>query len=295
MNSWKRITILLPTGILLLLAGCATQQARFVQPPNVGSATPWTNKEFKADPNEFQFAVVSDRHGGCRRGVFTNALEKLNLLQPEFVMSVGDLINGGTEDLARLDAEHKEMDDFLGGLEMRFFRVVGNHDISNPVMLGEYKKRYGLPYYHFLYKDVLFLSVCTEDRAADGSISGEQVAYMKKAITDNKDARWTFLFMHKPLFVPKDGKLEKPWAEIEEAIKDRPHTVIAGHWHNYGKRVKHGQSYIHLATTGGGSGLEGIQHGKFDHIVWITMTSEGPRIANLMLDGIHSEDVRLDE
>jgi hypothetical protein len=33
----------------------------------------------------------------------------------------------------------------------------------------------------------------------------------------------------------------------------------------------------------------------FDHIVWITMTSEGPRIANLMLDGIHSEDVRLDE
>jgi hypothetical protein len=294
----RRILAAWAVGALLggvLLAGCATQQAEVFQPLDVGAATPWTKSEFKADPDEFQFAVVSDRHGGSRPGVFKSAIEKLNLLQPEFVMSVGDLISGGTEELATLDAEYNAMDGLLAGLEMRFFRVAGNHDISNPVMLGAYKKRYGLPYYHFLYKEVLFLVICTEDRVEKSNISRDQVAYIKKALSENKDSRWTFVFMHKPLFAPKDGKQDKQWSEIEEVLKDRPHTVMAGHWHSYGKRVKHGQSYIRLATTGGGSGLKGIEHGQFDHVVWITMTSRGPRIANLMLDGIHSEDVRLDE
>ena len=33
--------------------------------------------------------------------------------------------------------------------------------------------------------------------------------------------------------------------------------------------------------------------GEFDHIVWVTMTKDGPRIANLMLDGIYDENVRV--
>jgi hypothetical protein len=68
---------------------------------------------------------------------------------------------------------------------------------------------------------------------------------------------------------------------------------MAGHWHRYGKYRKHMQSYIRLATTGGGSKLRGLEEGEFDHIVWVAMTDEGPRISNLMLDGIHDEDVNM--
>src|SRR5256885_15408684 len=50
------------------------------------------------DPQEFQFAIVSDRTGGHRANVFAQALEKLNLLQPEFVIAVGDLIEGAKKD-----------------------------------------------------------------------------------------------------------------------------------------------------------------------------------------------------
>ena len=39
---------------------------------------------------------MSDRTGGNRWGVFQDAIFKLNLLQPEFVMSVGDMIQGYT-------------------------------------------------------------------------------------------------------------------------------------------------------------------------------------------------------
>jgi hypothetical protein len=49
--------------------------------------------------------VVSDRAGGVRPGVFEEAARKINLLQPEFVMSVGDLIMGNTTNRAQFAAE----------------------------------------------------------------------------------------------------------------------------------------------------------------------------------------------
>ena len=42
----------------------------------------------------FSFAIVSDRTGGHRAQIFSQAVEQLNMLQPTFVLSVGDLIEG---------------------------------------------------------------------------------------------------------------------------------------------------------------------------------------------------------
>ena len=175
---------------------------------------------------------------------------------------------------------------------MRFFRVVGNNDISNGVMMDVYRKRYALPYYHFVYKNVLFLIVSTEDPLT-ASISDNQVNYMERVLQDNKNVRWTFIFMHRPLFVEQGGKAHQGWAKIENMLEGRQHTVFAGHWHTYEKHEKHSRSYICLATTGGRSNLSGIEAGEFDHIVWVTMTDQGPRIANLLLDGIYDENVRV--
>jgi hypothetical protein len=293
MNMSKRIAWGATGAVVLTLAiGVLTSRAQ--EPAESAEAVPWTEQGFRNNPAHFQFAIVSDPQGGRRKGVFEKALSQVNLLQPEFVMCVGDLIDGTTKDLGILNAQYDEMDALLDGLEMRFYRAVGNHDITNPVMLELYKKRYGTPYYHFKYKDVLFLVVSTEDPPGAGNISAEQTATMLKALEENADVRWTFVFMHKPMFAPKKGKaMNAGWAKIETALVDRPHTVIAGHWHNYAKHTKHGRKYIHLATTGGASKLLGKQAGQFDHIVWVTMTDDGPRIANLMLDGIYDENVRV--
>ena len=35
----------------------------------------------------------------------------------------------------------------------------------------------------------------------------------------------------------------------------------------------------------------GISYGEFDHISWITMKTDGPRITNVMLDGVLPEDL----
>src|SRR5580692_1064901 len=68
----------------------------------VEARNPWTNLRLNNDADTFHFVVVSDRTGGHRARIFSQAVQQINLLQPAFVVSVGDLIEGYTKDTARL-------------------------------------------------------------------------------------------------------------------------------------------------------------------------------------------------
>jgi hypothetical protein len=251
------------------------------------SQKPWTDRAFQNSEDWFQFAIVSDRTGGHRAGVFGDALGKLNQLHPEFVMSVGDLIEGYTKDMDILDEQWEEFDSILLHLQMRFFALPGNHDISNEVMRNLWLERYGRSYYHFKYKDVLFIAMDTND--GDGVMfSEDQINYVKEALAENEDVRWTLLFMHHPIWNFSDYN---GFAEIEEALVDRPYTVFAGHTHRYFKSVRQDRNYYVLATTGGGTRLRGPRVGEFDHVTWVTMTDQGPELVHLQLSGIIDGDV----
>ena len=269
-----------------LLCGCAGR-APVGRVDKLGDAVR-TSQPFANDPASFQFAIMSDRHGGGRPGIYEDAVAKLNLLQPEFVMCVGDLIGGYTEKQEELDAQRTELDSIVGKLQMPFFYVAGNHDLSNDFQVKDWLRRYKRTYYHFVYNNVLFLCMDTEDPPSQ-KFSAEQVQYMADALAANKDVRWTFVSMHAPMW-EKDA-----WAPMEKLLADRPYTVFAGHYHSYTKEVRDGHSYIILATTGGASGLGGPDLGQFDHVVWVTMRPAGPSIANLMLDGIYDDNIRTKE
>jgi hypothetical protein len=261
---------------------------------DVQERNPWTNLRINAAPETFQFAVVSDRTGGHRPKVFSQAVEQLNLLQPAFVVSVGDLIEGYTKDATKLAREWKEFDAYVNKLEMPFFYIAGNHDVSNAEQTKDWQDRYGRRYYHFVYRDVLFLAVCSDDPAEvkkGPQLSQEQLAYFTKVLKDNPRPRWTVVLVHKPMWVFPNVDTNG-WLDLEKVLQGRPYTVFAGHVHRFQKFVRQGQNYYQLATTGGGSKMRGLRYGEFDHITWVTMKKEGPVLANLMLDGIYSEDMR---
>lgn len=250
---------------------------------------PWTNTDFFNDPNNFQFAIVTDRTGGARDGVFEDGVKKLNLVMPEFVMSVGDLIEGYTDDVAEIEKEWKEFNGFVNQLKMPFFYLPGNHDITNPTMQKIWEEKFGRRYYHFVYKNVLFIAMDSNDAEGVGvDMSKEQVDYVKKAIADNPDVRWTFLFMHHPMW--RVERIEG-FTEIEEALEGRKYSMYAGHVHGYMHEIRQDRNYYVLATTGGGSQLRGPGFGEYDHITWMTFTDNGPIMANLKLDGIIGHDI----
>lgn len=250
--------------------------------------------EANNDPDNFQFVVVGDRTGGMRPGVFAAAVEKINLMQPEFVVSIGDLVTGRHK---FINDEWNEFNGIVQRLEMPFFYVSGNHDFKTRID-KTWTERFGPGYYSFKYGDVLFITLNSQLIIdAKNEWPGEherQLAFLKETIAKETDVRWTILLVHHPLWnyvkTPETPESFRPiherWLEVEQVLKGRKYTLFAGHRHQYNKEVRNGQKYITLATTGGGSDLSGVEYGKFDHFLWVTMTDDGPVIANLLLDGV---------
>ncbi|HUR54530.1 MAG TPA: metallophosphoesterase [Gemmataceae bacterium] len=255
---------------------------------------PWTHLKLNTDPHQFQFAVVSDRTGGHREKVFSRAVQQINLLQPNFVMSVGDLIEGYSLKEDVIKNEWDEFDSFTRKFEMPFFYTPGNHDLTNKTMTKSWEERYGRKYYHFVYKNTLFLSLCSENPPDMGTIDAPQIEYVKKTLEENKGVRWTFVFLHKPIWTARD-LVKNGWGEVEKALAGTKYTVFCGHVHRYQKFVRNGMNYYQLATTGGGSKLRGAPYGEFDHVAWVTMKKDAPLIANVMLEGILPEDLKVPE
>jgi predicted phosphodiesterase len=276
--------------LVVILVGCAGVEPVLKIQTSDG-ANPWTHLNLYNNPDNFQFAIVADRTGGHRPGVFADAVDKLNLLKPEFVLSIGDLIEGYTHDDTELDSKWDEFGSMVNRLQMLFFYVPGNHDISNTTMAEKWQQRLGSSYYHFIYRDVLFLCLNTQDGSSRW-IDDEQMQYFQKVIEENSDVRWTLVFMHQPMWY--SGSSDN-WQQFASLLEDRPYTVFAGHIHVYRKSEQQGRQYYLLATTGGtGKGQAGKPAGlaecQFDHIVWVTMTDDGPVMANLLLEGILDDE-----
>jgi hypothetical protein len=263
-----------------------------------GARNPWTKLELDQGPDAFRFAVVSDRTGGHRPGVFSRAVRMINLLQPEFVMSVGDLIEGYTEDPGQWALEWSEFESKVDDLQMPFFFCTGNHDMSNLPMSDNWKRKFGRSYYSFRYRNVLFVVLNSEEPRPKEVIyrfSPEQQEWLRQTLRQNADVRWTFVFFHKPVWREAMGDpVAQGWTPIEDALaaNDRPYTVFVGHEHNYAKFIRQGREYFMLATTGGGSKMRGVEYGEFDHVAWVTMKQGTPVIANILLDGVQPNDVR---
>jgi len=283
-----------------------------------GKIQPWTNEDFDSADDKFTFAVFSDLTGGERGRIFEIAVAQLLLLRPEFIINVGDLIEGGTEDLAEIDRQWNSFDERANRARAPIFYVGGNHDLTGEVLQGVWEERYGRSYYHFVYKNTLFLVLDTEDNTPEkmqeifearnralkvaaeegwdafaetayvkmpenlgGNISAEQSRYFLNAIAESPNVLWTFLFMHKSPWLREDLTA---FTAIEDALAGRPYTVFNGHVHAYEYIERRGRDYIRLATTGG---VQLSDEGRsMDHVTLVTVSESGADIANLLMGGI---------
>lgn len=267
---------------------------------------PWTNESFLDDPQEFHFAVIGDRTGDERKGFFGKAMDVLNLLRPEFVMSVGDLINGCGAPKEELRREWKEEQGFVNKLEMPFFHVVGNHDIwtgdngmtpERQWSIDMWNEFHGTnTYYSFVYKGCLFICFNTMEKhdyfPPREPIPQNQIDWALSEFEKHKNVRWRFLFMHKPIDWTSDR-----WLDFERTVEKYDYTVFCGDWHNFCTATRRGKKYYLLGTVGGGwmHGLvqEDVRYGVMDGITWVTVTKgKGPIVAHISLSGIHSDVIQ---
>ena len=290
-----------------------------------GTAVPWTHTDFDSEEGKFTFALFSDLTGGERDGVFDIAVEQLRLLRPELIVNVGDLIEGGDLDREQLNRQWDSFEQRANRARAPVFYTGGNHDLTGVELRQIWDQRYGKKYYHFIYRNVLFLVLDTEDNPPDfqryihkirlqaievadtqgldafhaseygqleerksGRVSVGQASYFRKVIENHPDVRWTFVLMHKPAW---ERPAEENFSIVEEALNGRPYTVFYGHVHAYLYEQRHGRDYIRLGTTGGSH-----TPGKpmaIDHVSLVTVSEDGVDIANLRMSGIFDKTGRV--
>ena len=221
----------------------------------------------------FQFIVYGDRTGGVPAGlkVLEQAVVDTNLLDPDLVMTVGDLIQGYNETPEWLE-QADEFKTIMNRLSMKWYPVAGNHDIyyrgKKPTPQGHheanYETHFGPLWYSFKHKNAGFIVLYSDEGdpktnkktfsvGALQNMSKEQLAFLDQALKDLADQEHVFVFLHHPRWIG-GGYTGCNWDEVHARLRDAGNVsaVFAGHIH----RMRYegpidGIEYYALATTGG--------------------------------------------
>ena len=114
--------------------------------------------------SDFPFAVVSDNSGGMRPGIFKDAVGKVNLLQPLVCHVRRRPCRGIRGERGGVRTQFDELSSEIGVAGRAVFRhrrqsrCLSAHDARL-----RHQPRYGRPYYSFVYGDVLFVVLDTQD------------------------------------------------------------------------------------------------------------------------------------
>ena len=243
----------------------------------------------------YRFAILGDRTGSHQPGVFPQAVEEVNRLNPDIVLTVGDYIEGYTADTTTLNKEWDEFMEIIGKLSAPYHLVPGNHDITFDEMEPLYRRRVGQPYYSFDFKNTHFvmLDVSRIERVAD--FPEEQKAWLMNDLRANKDKENIFVFLHKPLwFNAIEDKTPDPMHQI---FKDYGvDAVFSGHYHHYFTGDVDGIRYICVGSSGGAMDMEARDIGFFYHYLWCTVKGDKLDVALIELGSVLDRDfVTLDE
>ena len=244
--------------------------------------------------DEFRFVIVGDRSGAPQWGLMPQAFREINQLCPDFVISVGDLIDGYGDAPGEIHRLWNELDQEVSILKSPFVYIPGNHDIWSATSRGVYEARYGPTYRSFNYRGLHFVTLDTERTDEQGQridrIEGEQFDWLRDDIARNRDARQILLFMHRPIW--QTGGLD----DVYELLKGLPVHIFCGHYHRYGYQEIHGIPHVILGAVAASMPEDGIEAlGRFRHYVLATVRDSELKLALIRLGGVMSPNVVLEE
>ena len=239
---------------------------------------------------DFRFVVIGDTHSSTAQ--VEKEIRAINLLAPDLVLHVGDLIHGHDP------AEWEESDRLLGLFDMPALTVLGNHDVTEFSPRSLYEKRYGPTYFSVDYEGVHFVGLDSEMVGRNGEaanrIEGEQLKWLEADLAANDKARLKFVFLHKPFWTPV-GEIDEVdhWFKVVHPVlaQNRVNAVVAGHWHKYLKFRPTDGVHYYISGTGAKFVGDDPAQGSFFHFCLVTIRGSDWQLAVVKPEGIESDEV----
>ncbi|MEM8910513.1 MAG: LamG-like jellyroll fold domain-containing protein [Planctomycetota bacterium] len=260
----------------------------------------------------FQFIVYGDRTGGVPEGlkVLQQAVSDTNLLDPDLVMTVGDLIQGYNEKPEWL-LQMKAYRDIMEQLNMSWFPVAGNHDVywrgKGPAPQGHhesnYEEHFGPLWYTFAHKNAGFIVLYSDEGDPVSNqkafnvpmlqrMSDEQLAFLDTALKKYRDRDHVFVFLHHPRWIGR-GYAGGNWDVVERMLLEAGNVsgIFAGHIHHMRYDESKGNDlaplrYFTLATTGGSLSADIPGAGYLHHMNLVTVRPSGVTMASLPVGSV---------
>ena len=145
----------------------------------------------------FNFAIIGDRTAGAKNDVFERIIDEIKILNPDFVLNTGDLIEGYTDDLESVESEWSYIRQQLNRMAAPYHLTTGNHDCSNPKSESVYIQHFGRTYYAFDYERCHFVIINNSRIDSFAQIPNDQLNWLKQDLAKHRKSLLTFCLMHK--------------------------------------------------------------------------------------------------
>ncbi len=261
------------------------------------------------EKDAFQFVIFGDRTGGPVEGieVLREAVRGTNMLDPDFVMTVGDLVQGYNETPEWL-VQMREFRGVMNRLKMPWYPVAGNHDVywrgegTPPAGHHEadYEKHFGPLWYWFTHKKSAVIVLYSDEGDPETNKKGvgsglnlvrtAQLDWLRDTLIQTAGLENVFVFLHHPRWV---GHVyaDTNWDQVHELLSraGNVRAVFAGHFHRQRyDGVRDGIAYYTLATTGGLLPLDTPSAGSgwLHHMNVVTVRQSGIEVATIPVGGV---------
>lgn len=236
-------------------------------------------------PRVQRIAVLPDRTTGRDWGLpyLDAAVEDLNVVRPDAVFNVGDMIQGYTSDPARWELEAADYLARVGRIAAPFHPTAGNHDVISGTRVGGddafaklYRQRFG-PLWYSVDLELATVLVLFSDEALDGRsmrVGDAQLAWLETELGRAK-ARGVAIIalMHRPLWrYPQVRWESRVQPLLERAGVD---AVIAGHFHSMQRDADVGGVQYHILGTCGGMIDQPPLAGQLQHLTFVDLVADG--------------------
>jgi predicted phosphodiesterase len=225
-----------------------------------------------SEPNNFRFSILGDRTGDAEPQVYERVWQDIGLLHPDFVINVGDTIQGGNDPTA--EAEWRALRPLWDRYKLPQFFTPGNHDIWSAISRKIYEKETGRPaFYGFNYQDAHFTVL---DNSQTEDLTGQQMEFLHRDLEQNKERDPKFVLFHKPFWLLpvmfQSGQF--PFHQLVKLYRVR--YVVSGHGHQFVRAVQDGIVYIEAGSSGGKLKGQGFARGWFFGQIFTSV--KGPKV-----------------